>query len=103
MSGQFKSTVICFQCNRTSVCFDPYMLVTLQIPLVGSERDLYFIPLDPISNTKKLTITYDAQTEMEEVRKNIQARYCEESKTSIHFREVSLETMKVITDTIEDS
>lgn len=32
MVGQFKSTVICSSCQKISVCFDPYMLISLPIP-----------------------------------------------------------------------
>lgn len=32
MVGQFKSTVRCLKCKKISVCFDPYMLLSLPIP-----------------------------------------------------------------------
>ena len=92
MAGQFKSTVVCSKCSRKSICFDPYLLVTLQIPLVAKERDLYFIPLDPSYSTKKVTVTFDHTTEMGEIRKHIAKRYCMEP-AFIKFREVSLDTM----------
>ena len=39
MVGQFKSTVICNVCSKKSVCFDPYLLISLPIP---SARECYF-------------------------------------------------------------
>ena len=45
MAGQFKSTVICGQCKKVSVCFDPYLLVSLPIP--GSQEwSFFFVPSD---------------------------------------------------------
>lgn len=32
MAGQFKSTVRCLKCKKVSVCFDPYLLLSLPIP-----------------------------------------------------------------------
>ena len=32
--GQYKSTLICSICNRVSITFDPYLLVSLPIPQV---------------------------------------------------------------------
>ena len=32
MSGQYKSTVVCKTCEKVSVCFDPYLLISLNIP-----------------------------------------------------------------------
>jgi ubiquitin carboxyl-terminal hydrolase 4/11/15 len=32
MVGQFKSTVVCLTCKKVSVCFDPYLLISLPIP-----------------------------------------------------------------------
>ena len=91
MAGQFKSTVICSKCNRKSICFDPYLLVTLQIPLVAKEKEFYFIPFDASYSTKKVTVTYDNTTDIGELAKNLIKRYCMEP-ASIKFREVNLDT-----------
>lgn len=32
MAGQFKSTVRCLKCKKVSICFDPYLLLSLPIP-----------------------------------------------------------------------
>jgi hypothetical protein len=32
MAGQFKSTVQCLKCKKLSICFDPFLLVSLPIP-----------------------------------------------------------------------
>ncbi len=45
MAGQFKSTVQCLKCKRLSICFDPYLLVSLPIPN-PKMCDLYFVNSD---------------------------------------------------------
>lgn len=32
MAGQFKSTVECLSCKKISVCFDPFLLISMPIP-----------------------------------------------------------------------
>ncbi len=33
MVGQFKSTVKCLSCDKISICFDPFLLISLPIPV----------------------------------------------------------------------
>jgi ubiquitin C-terminal hydrolase len=32
MAGQFKSTVECLNCKKISICFDPFLLISMPIP-----------------------------------------------------------------------
>ncbi len=45
MSGQFKSTVQCLKCKKVSICFDPYLLLSLPIPS-PKMCDFYFVNTD---------------------------------------------------------
>jgi len=45
--GQFKSTLICAICKRISVTFDPYLMVSLPIPITKWEKiTAYLIKYD---------------------------------------------------------
>ncbi|KAJ2843574.1 ubiquitin carboxyl-terminal hydrolase, partial [Coemansia erecta] len=46
--GQFRSTLVCPQCSRVSVTFDPFMYLTLPVP-VQRQREIpvLFVPQDP--------------------------------------------------------
>ncbi|KAJ1817558.1 hypothetical protein LPJ56_004039, partial [Coemansia sp. RSA 2599] len=46
--GQFRSTLVCPQCSRLSVTFDPFMYLTLPVP-VQRQREIpvMFVPQDP--------------------------------------------------------
>jgi ubiquitin C-terminal hydrolase len=44
MAGQFKSTVVCSACQKISVCFDPYLLISMPVP--PTECFLFFVPAE---------------------------------------------------------
>jgi len=50
--GQFKSTLVCALCNRVSITFDPYLMISLPIPITKFEKiDCFFITYDLNSAT----------------------------------------------------
>ena len=45
-AGMYKSTVVCPDCNKVSIIFDPFNNLTLQLPIENVwSRTLYFFPL----------------------------------------------------------
>ncbi|TIB82659.1 UCH-domain-containing protein [Wallemia mellicola] len=53
--GQFKSTVNCPECDRVSITFDPFMYLTLPLPIQSKwNGSVYYIPYD--YNKKRLRI-----------------------------------------------
>ena len=42
--GQFKSTLVCSQCDRVSVTFDPFMTLSLPIPQRKEPKEFFFMP-----------------------------------------------------------
>lgn len=61
MAGQFKSTVKCLNCHKISICFDPYLLLSLPIPL-PRESNCYLITKDLSHGAIKLTFEYTEAT-----------------------------------------
>lgn len=59
MAGQFKSTVTCSVCQRISVCFDPFLLITMPIPS-SHEGNFYFISTDLAKGAVKFKYEYNA-------------------------------------------
>ena len=50
--GQFKSTLHCSKCDRISITFDPYLMMSLPIPITKYEKvDCYFIQYDMASDS----------------------------------------------------
>jgi ubiquitin carboxyl-terminal hydrolase 4/11/15 len=42
--GQYKSTLVCSQCQRVSVTFDPFMTLSLPIPGKKEKFSFFYIP-----------------------------------------------------------
>lgn len=44
--GFYKNTMVCPECNKVSITFDPYNLLTLQLPIEQPwQHTIYFVPL----------------------------------------------------------
>ncbi|ORX93001.1 cysteine proteinase [Basidiobolus meristosporus CBS 931.73] len=55
--GQFKSTLVCPECDKVSVTFDPFMYLTLPVPISKDLKlQIHFIPLDPSKRPLKLNL-----------------------------------------------
>lgn len=56
--GQFKSTLICPECEKVSVTFDPFCYLSLPLPL-KKERyiEVVFVPEDPLALPTKYKLT----------------------------------------------
>ena len=50
--GQYKSTLVCSQCSRVSITFDPFMTLSLPIPGKKEKISFFFIPYDITSTYK---------------------------------------------------
>lgn len=74
MVGQFKSTVVCSTCSKTSVCFDPFLLISLPIP-VNEEWEFYFVPADLTRGAIKFPILYNRITTLERVTAELVQKY----------------------------
>ena len=53
--GLLKSTLVCPQCNKISVKFDPFCYLSVPLP-VKKERqiEVFFVPLDPAMKLKQV-------------------------------------------------
>ncbi|ORY70656.1 hypothetical protein BCR35DRAFT_334236 [Leucosporidium creatinivorum] len=46
--GQYRSTVVCPDCDKVSITFDPFMYVTTNLPVTKKWiGKVYYVPLDP--------------------------------------------------------
>ncbi|KAI9597539.1 hypothetical protein BDF19DRAFT_463926 [Syncephalis fuscata] len=52
--GQYKSTLVCPDCNKVSVTFDPFMYLTLPVPAIKLRNiALTFVPLTPLARLSR--------------------------------------------------
>jgi ubiquitin carboxyl-terminal hydrolase 4/11/15 len=53
--GQYKSTLVCPECNKVSVTFDPFMYLTLPLPVIKPRNiTLTFVPLSVLARPVKV-------------------------------------------------
>lgn len=65
MHGQCKSTLVCPDCDRVSVTFDPFLSYTVSIPNFEiRNQDLYYKSLDPYELPIKITLTISMGTQV---------------------------------------
>uniref|UniRef100_A0AAR2KIS5 ubiquitinyl hydrolase 1 n=2 Tax=Pygocentrus nattereri TaxID=42514 RepID=A0AAR2KIS5_PYGNA len=57
--GLFKSTLVCPECHKVSVTFDPFCYLSVPLP-VSKERvmEVFFVSLDPLSKPVQVSIQY---------------------------------------------
>lgn len=59
MTGQYKSRVVCPDCNYHSVTFDPYITITLPIPQkIEAVTDVFYIYSNMTTKTKRAWFKY---------------------------------------------
>ncbi|GAA5926338.1 putative ubiquitin-specific protease UBP12 [Sporobolomyces koalae] len=55
--GQYRSTVVCPDCDKVSITFDPFMYVTTNLPVTKKwSGTVYVVPLDPSKKVISLEI-----------------------------------------------
>lgn len=78
--GQFKSTLICALCNRVSITFDPFLMVTVPIPSTKwVTKSGYFIQYhlskDGSYCNQKLEVKVKENDKVCNLRERIQEKY----------------------------
>lgn len=55
--GLFKSTLVCPECKKVSVTFDPFCYLSIPLP-VSKERvmEVFFVSLDPCAKPAQVTV-----------------------------------------------
>ncbi|KIJ55336.1 hypothetical protein M422DRAFT_57819 [Sphaerobolus stellatus SS14] len=68
--GQYKSTLVCPECQKVSITFDPFMYLTLPLPIKKKWRhDIYFVPWDTEKPHLKIPLEIDNDSSFRDVRK----------------------------------
>lgn len=76
--GQYKSTLICSQCQRVSITFDPFLMTSLPIPSVKHVNvELYYIQYTINDEYKnyRISIKIKETDRIAELRKKIEEQY----------------------------
>ena len=75
--GQYKSTLVCSQCQKISITFDPFMTLSLPIPGKKERYSFYFVPykLDAEYTNFKGEVYLRESDSVLEFRSQIEKRY----------------------------
>ncbi|KAI0032314.1 hypothetical protein K488DRAFT_12425, partial [Vararia minispora EC-137] len=67
--SQYRSTLICPECNKVSVTFDPFMYLTLPLPVHKKWRhEINYIPTSPSKPHVKVWVEVNGDASFKEVR-----------------------------------
>lgn len=76
MHGQYKSTLLCPQCGKVSITFDPFLTYTLQIPNKETKKfNMVFVPLNVGEKCKDVQCVLPLTTNMVEVKRLVSAEF----------------------------
>jgi predicted nuclease with TOPRIM domain len=74
MAGQFKATVVCSTCQKVSVCFDPYLLISMPVP--PTEAYIFFVPAEIAKCAIRLAVPLNySSTTLDKVGRELAVRY----------------------------
>ncbi|ETS64541.1 hypothetical protein PaG_01006 [Moesziomyces aphidis] len=82
--GQYRSTLVCPECSKISIKFDPFMYLTLPIPNKKVWRaQVYFVPLEPTKPMQKFHVQLPAGSTVSKLRQKVAAQFGVETRQLI--------------------
>ncbi|KAF8273104.1 hypothetical protein EI94DRAFT_1769417 [Lactarius quietus] len=67
--GQYKSTLVCPECKKVSITFDPFMYLTLPLPINKKWRhEIYYIPWDTNKTHVKIPVELSRDATFRDLR-----------------------------------
>ncbi|KAG0796871.1 hypothetical protein G6F22_004819 [Rhizopus arrhizus] len=70
--GQFKSTLICAECKNVSVTFDPFMYLSLPLPIERKcKKTVVYVPYDPTQRMQRVVLTLNKDADIAQLQKEV--------------------------------
>lgn len=70
--GQYRSTLVCPDCGKVSIKFDPFMYLTLPIPnRKPYKRTVLYVPWDDKQMVTEVEMRFTAETSIGQLKKNL--------------------------------
>ncbi|KAF8141639.1 cysteine proteinase [Boletus edulis] len=67
--GQYQSTLVCPECHKVSITFDPFMYLTLPLPMTKKWKHIIeYIPWDPLQPHVKVPVEIGRDSTFKELR-----------------------------------
>lgn len=99
LHGQYKSQLTCPECNKVSTIFDPYMSVSVPIPL-KKERDIdvFYLHADPVKKPFKFNLKFQKDDHHLSDLKRTIADYVEKDPSEFYFAFLTHSGAEIVTD-----
>lgn len=86
--GQYKSTLICPECSKVSITFDPFMYLTLPLPVDRRwSHAINFVPLSPKEKALTVPVDLHANSSVRDI-KNLLGRWLGKDAQKMQIVEV---------------
>ncbi|KAI9267871.1 hypothetical protein BY458DRAFT_437110 [Sporodiniella umbellata] len=70
--GQFKSKLVCSECKNVSVTFDPFMYLSLPLPIKKkSKTTVVYVPYDPTKRMQRVVVTLSKDASIAHLQKKM--------------------------------
>ncbi|KAG0765019.1 hypothetical protein G6F33_006900 [Rhizopus arrhizus] len=70
--GQFKSKLICSECKNVSVTFDPFMYLSLPLPIKKKiKTTVVYVPYDPTQRIQRMIVTLNKDASIAHLQKEV--------------------------------
>lgn len=82
--GQFKSRLICNECKNVSVTFDPFMYLSLPLPIKKqSKTPIVYVPYDPSQRMQRVVVTLSKEASIAHLQKEVAKMMSVEDPNSV--------------------
>lgn len=82
--GQFKSRLICNECKNVSVTFDPFMYLSLPLPIKKqSKTPIVYVPYDPSERMQRVVVTLSKEASIAHLQKEVAKMMSVEDPNSV--------------------
>ncbi|KAI7902187.1 uncharacterized protein BX663DRAFT_455790 [Cokeromyces recurvatus] len=70
--GQFKSRLVCSECSNVSVTFDPFMYLSLPLPIKKKSKiTVVYVPYDPSQRLQRVVVTLNKEASIAHLQKEL--------------------------------
>ncbi|KAI8146293.1 hypothetical protein BJV82DRAFT_666085 [Fennellomyces sp. T-0311] len=73
--GQFKSRLTCQECGKISIMFDPFMYLSLPLPVQKTTQiKVVYVPYDPSQRQRRMKLTFQSNASIEHLQEQVAQR-----------------------------
>ncbi|CAO3630396.1 unnamed protein product [Cunninghamella blakesleeana] len=87
--GQFKSRLTCNVCKKISVTFDPFMYLSLPLPVQKKTKlEIVYVPYDPSQPPQRIIITIEKDSSVKKLKNMVASQFNVEDSNNLFVVEI---------------